>query len=338
MALSVALANLKTHIGSGRNAANQFIESAKKELNRQSGLLKSLQNDIDILKHTHIHPSILESIEPSQQNRTKLIDFIDLQHIDIIKADTIDLCNYLNSESTELKKVAQEIVTYERHLQEHIASSSNLQSLDATLADIKSLQSKAQVFRDEMKKSLPRIYDTISKLTEKPISALFENLSLNPSISSESSSSSIMPPVSRRDSFALQQQQGQRISTSAAKKKFESFNHLAEYQLDDPLLKLSKCEVKIRQQVDGLIDSKRDSITEFFNNMKVIADLQDHIALLQQQSEGASQQLEDFKLKYGKKDLESVRQISFAYVSIPTGNDSPKKALIYAFSLGCSFD
>lgn len=324
MSLSVALANLKSHITTGKQNANAFIERARRELNRQNSLLKSLQSDLDILKHTSIHPSILENIELSgQQQKTKLIDFIDMQQIEVIRVETVNLVQYLDKESVELKKASQEIVTYERQLQQHITANSNLQSLDAILEEIKALFSKAQDFRKETKKNLPRIYDSISKLTDKPISALFENLSLNnPSIFSESSLSSVsttMQPASsssrQQDDFVSQQQRNSTTSVSAAKRKFESFNHLAEYQLDDPLLKLAKCEAKIRQHVDGLIDSKRDSITEFFNNMKVIAELQDHIALLQDQAIYASAHLEEFKSKYGKKDLESVRQVSFAYVS-----------------------
>ncbi|CAO3646949.1 unnamed protein product [Mucor hiemalis] len=251
MALSVALANLRTHIQSGSQAALFFIDIAKKEMNRQSILLKSLQNDIEILRHTTIHHSILQLLDPSsRQSKVKLSDFVDLSQIDRTKAETIDLCNYLKRESNELYTITQDIEQFEHNLQEHIAENSNLQSLDATLSDIKILASRAKECREDMKKSFSKIYESISKLTDKPISTLFENLSLS--------------PTQRRSSNSRQNVQQQTVSPSAARKKFESFNHLALYQLEDPLLKLSKYEARIRSSVDELIESKRDSVSEFF--------------------------------------------------------------------------
>lgn len=302
MALSVALANLRTHIRSGSHAANFFIEVAKKEMNRQSILLKSLQNDIEILRHTTVHHSILQLLDPSssRQSKVKLSDFVDLSQIDRTKAETIDLCNYLKRESNELYAITQDIEQFEHNLQEHIAENSNLQSLDATLSDIKILASRAKECREDMKKSFSKIYETISKLTDKPISTLFENLSLS--------------PTQRRSSSSTRQSvQQQTVSPSAARKKFESFNHLALYQLEDPLLKLSKYEARIRASVDELIESKRESVSEFFKNMKIVSEIQSLIQDMEQQSKMASDRLYQFKKTYGKNDLEYVRQISFAY-------------------------
>jgi hypothetical protein len=47
--------------------------------------------------------------------------------------------------------------------------------------------------------------------------------------------------------------------------------------------------------------------------MKIVSDIQGLIQDMEQQSKEASDRLYQFKKTYGKNDLESIRQISFAY-------------------------
>lgn len=301
MALSVALENLKSHIGSGTKSVQVFIETAKKELTRQNGLIKSLASDINILRHTSIHQSILEMLEPVNQSKLKLLDFVDVQHINSIKSESVDLYNYLKQKTYELHKVTQELANHERELLEHVAQNSNLQSLDASLSDIKSIASTAQECNEDVNKSLPKVEDTINKLKRDPISIAFSNLSINTSSKSA---------LGRRDSSP-----SQTVSLSTAKRKFDSLNHLAIYQLEDPIHKLMKYDAIVRQHASDLVASKRTSISEFFMNMSVVSDLQECIANLEKDAIDSLNRLDQFKKKYGRNDLESVRQVAFSYVS-----------------------
>lgn len=292
MALSVALENLKSHIGSGTRKVQVYLEAAKKELGRQNSLLKSLGNDINILRHTSIHQSILDKLEEGH-DKLKLLDFVDLDHIHTLHTESKQLYNNLKKKSHELQKVTHELANHERELLGHVAEKSNLQSLDATLSDIKSVAKTAQECSDDVNKSLPKVEDTINRLKRDPISIAFSNMSIH----------------TRRESISSP------VSLSTAKKKFESLNHLAIYQLDDPIYKLVKYDAIVRQHVSDLIKSKRTSISEFFMNMSVVSGIQDCIVDLEHDAAESLDRLNLFKKKYGKNDLESVRQIAFAYVS-----------------------
>lgn len=294
MALSVALENLRSHIGSGTKSVQKFVEAGKKELVRQNNLIKSLGNDLNILRHTPIHPSILDRLDSSDSSKSKLLDFVDIQYISSVKEESVELYNDLKQKTSELHKVTIELSNHERELLEHVSQNSNLQSLDATLSDIHSITKTAQECNDDVIKSLPKVEDTINRLKRDPIVIAFSNMS-----------------ITRRDPVSP----SHTVSMSTAKKKFESLNHLAIYQLEDPIYKLIKYDAIVRQHVSGLIKSKRASISEFFLNMSVVSDLQECVANLETDATEALHRLDQFKKKYGKNDLESVRQIAFAYVS-----------------------
>ncbi|KAI7890527.1 uncharacterized protein EV154DRAFT_421878 [Mucor mucedo] len=291
MALNVALENLNSHIGSGTRKVQAYLEVAKKELARQNGLLKSLNNDINILRHTSIHKAILDKLDNGDE-RLKLLDFVDLDRIGSIHTESKQLYNNLKKKSHELAKVTRELANHQKDLLDHVGKSSNLQSLDATLSDVKSIAKTAQECSDDISKSIPKVEDTINKLTSDSVSIAFSNMSLNTRRNSASSSP---------------------VSFSMAKKKFDSLNHLAIYQFDDPIYKLVKYDTIMRQNVSNLIKSKYSSISEFFLNMSIVSGIQDCIVEMEHDTAEELDRLNLFKKKYGKNDLESVRQVAFAY-------------------------
>lgn len=96
-------------------------------------------------------------------------------------------------------------------------------------------------------------------------------------------------------------------------RKFNTLHHFILYVLDEPLRSLEKNDDHLRQYLVQLIDSKRRSMNTYFNSMRTISNIQTHIANMQLHCEQGWDLLEDLKKKFGKRDLQIVRQALFSY-------------------------
>ncbi|KAI9351628.1 hypothetical protein BD770DRAFT_146525 [Pilaira anomala] len=96
-------------------------------------------------------------------------------------------------------------------------------------------------------------------------------------------------------------------------RKFTTLHQLVLYILDDPLTDLEKDDDHLRQYLVQFIDSKRKSMNTYFNSMKTISKIHTHIANIQLLCDQSWDLLEHFKKKFGKRDLQIVRQTLFSY-------------------------
>ncbi|KAI8886836.1 hypothetical protein K501DRAFT_176861 [Backusella circina FSU 941] len=299
MALNVALTNLETHNINTTKSVEQFITLAEKELVRQSDLINSIHNDIGILRNIKIHPSILPLMDQAQttfqeqgkeENITRsgegerLVDFIDESAVDMLKSETVTFCTHSTQNIRELQNMVKHLQVCEKELQQYVASSTNLQALDASLADIQELFKKAQYLRDRIKRDLTRVYNKIADLLHVPVSSLF--------------------------SSGLAQQQ---VNTGDAKRGLEAVAHLANIHITDYLPKLSDYENQIRQRITELTIQKRRSIQHFIENMHTISFLQNDIAEVMPTLGAAESYMQQFKDMNGENGLENARKILFAY-------------------------
>ncbi|KAI8979761.1 hypothetical protein BDF20DRAFT_530265 [Mycotypha africana] len=187
MALNVAMTNLEDHRKLSEVCIKSFVATAEKELYRQTLLLSSVDNDLTILRHVKIHPSIANYLLPSPSSSNKqvkeeksLYRFIDQDHIYQVKKDTAELCDYLEYHISVLKDEMLKLQLDEQEFREQIANQSErLYELDSILADIRILQQKLMYLRDKTKRDLKRVYDKMSRILDKPISALFASLSIH---------------------------------------------------------------------------------------------------------------------------------------------------------------
>ncbi|KAI8977957.1 hypothetical protein BDB01DRAFT_726815 [Pilobolus umbonatus] len=283
MAINVAMTNLETHNKKKQQCIQPFITNAERELNRQNNLLSSVHNDIEILRHIHVHPDIMSIMDT---DKVSLLDYIDLHYIETVRKDTLLISDYLSSEINELRAMSASLDQSEKELQAHVEDNNDLHSLDTLLIDIQEIQQKAQFLRDKIKRDLHRIYGKISGLLNIPLSSL--------------SSSSIQ-------SVTME------TSNAQSKKLFETFNHLADIHIKDYMPKLFKYEITIRQRVTELTNSKRRSIQIFTEHMNEVSTIQNDIASVPPRIEKAEDALLQFKQKYGLNDLVIVRDILFSY-------------------------
>jgi hypothetical protein len=322
MALNVAITNLEKHRKSSEMCIKQFVSVSERELFRQQALLSSVDNDLIILKHIRVHPAIAKILEPSYQGKRRLSDFLDLGHIDMVKADTAELCEFLSFHIKVLRQEMINLASDEKEFQLGVAENRNLHDLDGTLSDIQALQLKTKYLREKTKRDLRRISEKISNLLNKPISDLFESLSLNeqPSMmeSTVSSSSSSSPRF--ESSFNIKSpiviRGGSNDISSSAKRTFDAFTHLTEIHVKDYLPKMANYEETVRQKTSELVLSKRKSISTFIRNMAVVSEFQRHVGTIKPTVDEHTQYLIDFKEKYDGQDLESIRDILFGYVRI----------------------
>ncbi|KAG0190202.1 oligomeric, coiled-coil, peripheral membrane protein [Apophysomyces sp. BC1034] len=304
MALNVAMINLESHSKAMGQDIQSFSVRAEKELAKQSTLIDAAGVDLDIARSIQIHESIRDIIwiDTSSQVKTRLVDFIDEQRILQVKNETANICNFLTSELRDVRSLATDLKQYEKDLHSHIAEDHNLLLLDTTLADIQEIQTKSQFVRDRINRDLGRIYSKIAELLHVPLSSLFSSLSLS---SSQARSSPILPAEgSYTPPPAL---------SSHAKKTLEAFNNLTEIHVNDYLPKLYNYETKIRQKVTDLMSIKRRAIESFLKNINIISQLQSEIAAVKPRLERANERLSDFKEKNNQRDLESAREVLFAY-------------------------
>ncbi|KAF7727328.1 oligomeric, coiled-coil, peripheral membrane protein [Apophysomyces ossiformis] len=304
MALNVAMTNLESHCRAMNQDIQSFSIRAEKELAKQSALVAAVGVDLDIVRRIQIHESIRNSIwvDTATKGKARLIDFIDEQRILQVKNNTADICDFLTSELRDLQSLASDLKQYEEDLQCQIAEDHNLQLLDTTLADIQEMQTKSQFVRDRINRDLGRIYSKIAELLRVPLSSLFSSLSLSTSQGRNS------PVLASQGSYA-----SSATMTSHAKKTLEAFNNLSEIHVNDYLPKLYNYETNIRQKVTDLTSIKRHAIEQFLKNMNIISQLQSEIAAVAPRLERANKRLADFKAKNNPRDLESAREILFAY-------------------------
>jgi hypothetical protein len=300
MALNVALTNLETHNVNTSKNVEQFIYLAEKELVRQTDLINSIHNDLGILRNIKIHPSILPLMDQAlttfqdkgkEENITRsgggerLVDFIDEAAVGMLKSETVAFCNHSSQNIRDLQNMVKNLQVCEKELQQHVVSSTNLQALDASLADIQDLNKKSQYLRERIKRDLTRVYNKIADLLQVPISSLF-------------SSTTIMPQTSSDD----------------ANRSLKRVADLAKIHITDYLPKLSEYESEIRQRITDLTISKRRSIQHFIDNMHTISFLQNDIAEVMPKLGAAENYMNQFKEINGENGLENARKILFAYV------------------------
>ncbi|KAG1177136.1 hypothetical protein G6F70_002931 [Rhizopus microsporus] len=293
MALNVAMTNLEAHNKSINTNVKAFVAAAEKERTRQSALIQSLQNDLEILKHVRIHPTILHQLNLSHKGKEKLIDFVDQAYIEKVRIDTVKLCDFLSQEIRDMLDKVAELEQCEQEVLTDIANKNNLHILDATLADIQQLYKKAQYLKDTRKRDIGRVSDKIAGMLNIPITNLFASLSI-------------------QNSSQQQQQTNNKISHDS-KKTLDSFRHLAEYHIQNYLPQLASYEQFIRQKVTTLAISKRNSIQEFIKYMNAVSQIQSEIASIEPRLNSAKDYLDEFKKKYETYDLGSVRDILFGY-------------------------
>ncbi|KAI9028822.1 hypothetical protein CLU79DRAFT_736233 [Phycomyces nitens] len=286
MALNVAVTNLESHNKLVYQGTQAFCSHAEKELRRQSGLLETTDIDLSLLKAVQIHPRFLEDIENTTP-KSRLIDFVDEQRIVDARHNTHAVCNHLTQEIRELRALATDLKHYENDLQHQIAKDLDLQTLDSTLDDTNSMQTKSQFIRDKIKRDLGRIYSKIADLMGIPI----ETLVVQP----------LRLPV------------GPNTVPNHAKKAFEAFQHLAEIHVNDYLPKLCDYEQIIREKVTELARIKRQAIQAFLTNINIVSQLQSEIAAVTPRLELAESELTEFKHNLGQNDLEMARNVLFSY-------------------------
>ncbi|KAG1472933.1 hypothetical protein G6F56_001249 [Rhizopus delemar] len=274
MALNVAMTNLETHNKTMEMNVKAFATLAEKERVKQTSLVDSLSTDLEILKHIQVHPSL-------QLTHKKLVDWIDPQHIDTLKQETIQLCQFLAQETRELLTKTTELAQCEREVLSDIANKNQLHLLDGSLADIQEQLQRAQFLKDTRKRDRSRVTDKIAELLHRPVTDLFASLSVS--------------------------------EPQEAKKTLGLFHHLAEYQVQNYLPQLASYELAIRQKVTTLAISKRNSIQELIKYMNAVSQIQSEIASVEPRLKEAKECLDQFKTKYAQRDLESVRDILFGY-------------------------
>jgi hypothetical protein len=319
MALNVAIKNLEKHRKNSEICIQQFVSTSERELHRQQALLSSVDNDLVILKHVRVHPAIAKILEPSNQGKRRLLDFLDVGHVDLVRADTVELCEFLSFHIKVLKQEMVNLAADEKEFHLGVAENMNLHDLDGTLSDIQALQLKTKYLRDKTKRDLRRIAEKISTMLNKPISALFESLSLNEQPSMMESTSSSSSSQRFESSFSVKPTsttRGPSDIPSSAKRTFDAFTHLTEIHVKDYLPKMANYEGVVRQKTCELVMSKRKSISTFIRNMAVVSQFQRHVGTIKPTVDEHTQYLIDFKEKYNGRDLESIRDILFGYVRI----------------------
>lgn len=302
MALQVAMTNLESHTRLSEACIQLFVSKAEKEYNRQHSLLISLNDDLTILENVIIHPTISRIISPTDAQKKSLMDFVDVDHIENVRKDTIDLCNYLSTHIKLLKEEMKGLNREEDNFKNQVHISSDLQSLDSILADIQSLEQQIEKKRVRTKRDFFRVCEKIAKLLNKPMETLLDSLPANLEVESDSlgSSSILSEPL---------------IKSSDKKKAFESLNHLAEFHIGDYIPKLIQYEQAIRQKTNELILAKRKAMRTFMVNMAIVSKFEQHVGRIQPSVDEHMYYLNEFKDKYNGQDLESLRHILFAYVS-----------------------
>lgn len=329
MALNVAMKNLEKHRKLSEMSIKQFLSVSERELFRQQALLSSVDNDLIILKHVRVHPAIAKILEPSHQGRGRLLDFLDLGHIDLVKEDTLELCKYLAYNINILRQEMIDLAADEEQFQIAVAENRNLHELDGILSDIQALHLRTKYLRDKTKRDLRRISEKISAMLDRPISSLFESLSINeqPSMTESAATSSSNSSTRFEPSFSIKTtitRRGSNEISSSAKRTFDAFLHLSEIHVRDYLPKMADYEKAIRQKTSELVISKCKSISSFIQNMAIVSEFQQHVGTIQPTIDEHDQHLADFKEKYDGQDLESIRDILFGYVRAPTKKKKKK--------------
>ncbi|KAI9245163.1 hypothetical protein BY458DRAFT_537091 [Sporodiniella umbellata] len=290
MALNVAMTNLETHNKTMEADVRQFVMMSEKEQARQNDLVESLSADLEILKHVKIHPSF------QLTQRKRLIDWIDLEHIEAVRQETVQLCQFLSQETQDLLSKATELAQCEQEVLADISNKNQLHSLDSILADTQETLRRAQHLKDTRKRDRSRVSDKIAELLHRPVTEHLSSLSIQ---------SDSYDTTKTADTFQSDPQE--------AKKTFVLFHHLAEYQVQHYLPQLANYEQTIRQKVATLALSKRTSIQELIKYMNAVSQIQSEIASVEPRLKDANESLVEFKTKYGQSDLGSVRDILFGY-------------------------
>lgn len=301
IALQVAMTNLESHTRLSEACIQLFVSKAEKEYYRQQSLLTSMNDDLTILGNVTIHPTISKIISPTHLQKKSLLDFVDLDHIDTVRQDTINLCNYLSTHIKSLKGEMKALNFEEDNFRNQVHVSSELQSLDSTLADIQSIEQEMLRKRTRTKRDFSRVCEKIAKLLNKPVESLLDSLPASLEVETGLSGSSILSVSSKTDK----------------KKAFESMNHLAEFHISDYIPKLMQYERAIRQKTTELIMFKRKAIKTFIANMAIVSKFEQHVGRIQPSVDEHMQYLNEFKDRYNGQDLESLRHILFAYVRWP---------------------
>lgn len=313
MALQVAMTNLESHTRLSEACIQLFVSKAGKEYYKQQSLLNSLNDDLVILRNVKIHSTISSILDPIHRHKRLLLDFVDQSHISIVRDETLQLCNYLAKHIKSLKEEMKALKLEENKFREQVMITSNLQSLDGTLADIQSLEQEIQKKRSRTERDFRRVCDKIAKLLDIPVSSLLETL---PASFMMNSTLSSLPSSPVSPTIPLTNKRKDDIKASDKKKAFESMYHLAEFHVNDYLPKMAQYEHAIRQKTFDLIMSKRKAIKSFITNMAVVSKFEQHVGRVQPDVDEHMQYLNEFKEKYNGQDLESLRGILFAYVRL----------------------
>lgn len=317
MALNVALTNLEDHRKLSEASIKDFITRAKKELIRQQTLLNSADNDLNILRHVRIHPSIIPLLD---DNKRRLLDFVDQEHLEQLRTDTGMLCDFLTDQIKLLSEESDRMRLDEKEFCVQVAENTHLHALDALLLDIQQFEENTRQYRKKVNRDLKRVCQKIADLLNKPVSALLESLSQPlsmaesslSSFSSNSSASKLYQPQLR----PLELKTTGDAITSAAKHMLHAFDHLAQVHIEDYLPSLSEFEMNVRQKTSELIVSKRNSISMFIRNMAVVSEFQRHVGQIQPAIHDNIKYLDQFKETYQHNDLEKLRDVLFSYGAI----------------------
>ncbi|KAI8327568.1 hypothetical protein EDC96DRAFT_453219 [Choanephora cucurbitarum] len=287
MALNVALTNLEDHRKLSEASIKDFVTRAKRELIRQQTLLNSADHDLHILRHVRIHPSIHALLE---SDKSSLLDFVDQTHLQQLRTDTEQLCDFLSDQIKLLSEEARRMKLDEKEFCVQVAENTHLHALDALLLDMQQDEESTRQVRKKVNRDLKRVCQKMADMFNTPVQSLLDSLS----------------------SGSL----GQSGITSSAKQMFHAFDHLVQVHMDDYLPCLSDYELKVRKKVSELIQSKRNSIAMFIRNMAVVSEFQRHVGQIQPAIHDNMSYLDQFKSSYEGNDLERLRDILFSYGAV----------------------
>lgn len=320
-ALNVAMKNLETHSSPTKTRLSRYLRKADQELAKQRPILVNVDRDLLFLSKLKIHDSVRKVLIPDDQSKQYLIDFVDKKIIVQTKSDTVKLCDRLSVDSAEMKTFIDQIDADTNFLQDRVQRSINMYYLHDLFEEINGFMKKLKEKRTKVKRDLQRAYEKLSLLSETPLSAQFNSLSLVDSRFGESttlSNDGVSPgaDMSAIGSFSNALTRRGSKNSSSASKVFDSFLHFAAINIKELLPEMAKCELAVRQRTEQLLNSKRKAISVFINCMRIISSFQMMLHEVNIKMDSNVNFMESFHQRYKSNDLQILPQIVFSYVSI----------------------
>ncbi|KAI9470107.1 MAG: autophagy-related protein 11-domain-containing protein [Benjaminiella poitrasii] len=324
MALNVAITNLDQHRHLANNCIRQFLTDAKHELDHQHHLLRTIDQDLTLLRHIPVH-------HHHSASKKRLIDYVDLADLERARVAARAMCDDLTDQRSSLQDEMRRLDEDEASFSDGVAEKNKqLQDLDALLVEVVTMHDKCSYLRDKVRRDVRRVYEKMKKVVPL-LTEMMEGLklsdkrrSLTDSVTSSSSSSSLHTTTMMNSIFSTLSHSSSTPTSHAlklnrldsnTKRTFDAFRHLADIHVNDYLPKLAEYERRIRDSTAYLVTLKREAISGFVRHMAVVSEFQRHVGNIPPIVDRYQLRLDQFRSQYNNNSggLGSLRESLFAY-------------------------